>query len=69
MAKEIYSIPGGSESGGRLGAYGIIKSEPVAEIYVTLKNSAGGGESDSWFKTGMPTLAVEVGRYTGIPYM
>ena len=52
-----------------MGAYGIIKSEPVAEIYVTLKNSAGGEESDSWFKTGMPTLAVEVGRYTAIPYI
>ncbi len=39
--KDINRVPEGSESGGRLGMYRRIKKEPVPEIYVASKNSAG----------------------------
>ena len=70
MGKVINRIPEGSESGGRLGVYRIIKdepvqryiikNEPVPDICVTSKKSAGGmqgEEIDSWLKTGVSTAS------------
>ena len=67
--KDINRVPEGSESGGRLGMYRRIKKEPVPEIYVASKNSAGVRRVIAGLRLGCLPLAVEVGRYTGTPYI
>ena len=67
--KEINRIPEGSESGGRLGMYRRIKKEPAPEIYVVSKNSVGVRRVIAGLRLGCLPLAVEVGRYTGTPYI
>ena len=65
---EIAQAPAGSESGGRLVWYRMIKSVPCTEYYVTTINSLGGRRVMMGLRAGCLPLAVEVGRYTGVPY-
>ena len=65
---EIVEAPVGSESGGRLVWYRLIKNDPCTENYVTTINSLGGRRVMMGLRAGCLPLAVEVGRYTGVPY-
>ena len=49
--------------------YRRIKKEPVPEIYVASKNSVGVRRVIAGLRLGCLPLAVEVGRYTGTPYI
>ena len=69
MAKEISIILEESESGERVGVYIYMKNEPVPEICVTSNNSAEARSVVSGLRLGCMQIAVEVGRYTGTPYI
>ena len=66
--KEINRVPEGSESGGRLGMYRRIKRSRF-QRYVATKNSAGVRRVIAGPRLRCLPLAVEVGRYTGTPYI
>ena len=65
---EISKIPVGSDSGGRLALYRQIKHSPSTESYLITMRSLGGRRVMVGLRAGCLTLAVEVGRYTGIPF-
>ena len=65
---EIAAVPACSESGGRLVWYRQIKNDPSTEIYLTTINSLEGRRVMMGLRAGCLPLAVEVGRYTGVPY-
>ena len=52
----------------RLVWYRRIKNDPSTEIYLTTMNSLGGRRVMMGLRAGCLPLAVEVGRYTGVPY-
>ena len=49
--------------------YRRIKKEPVPEIYVAAKKSVGVRRVIAGLRLGCLPLAVELGRYTGTPYL
>ena len=65
---QIAEAPASSESGGRLVWYRQIKNDPSAETYLTTTNSLRGRRAMMGLRAGCLPLAVEVGRYTGVPY-
>ena len=52
----------------RLVWYRLIKNDPSTEIYLATMNSLGGRRVMMGLQAGCLPLAVEVGRYTGVPY-
>ena len=66
---EISEVPAGSDSGGRLALYRQIEHNPCTEKYLITMNSLGGRRAMAGLRVGCLPLAVEVGRYTGTPYM
>ena len=49
--------------------YSYTKNEPVPEVCVTSKNTAGARRVIAGLSQGCVPIAVEVGRHTGTPYI
>ena len=66
---EIAQTPAGSDSGGtKISLVQTKKNDPSTEIYLATMNSLGGRRVMMGLRVGCLPLAVEVGRYTGVPY-